>query len=109
MEIELGTEDALLPVPPAFWAPAAAAAVIGLAVGVWHTGRMTNGPPMPAGSADAFFLVLKTFGVAAFLLVALRRTRRLGLLLLMGAAVAFFGFVGGMFAYWLVPAFRTAG
>ena len=107
MDIELGTEDALLPVPPAFWAPAVAAAVIGLAVGVWHTGRMTNGPPMPAGSADAFFLAFKIYLGAAFLLAAPRRTRRLGLLLFMGLFVAFFGFVGGMYVYWLVPGART--
>jgi hypothetical protein len=109
MDIDLGTEDALLPVPRGFWAPAAAAAVIGVAVGVWHTGRMTNGPPMPAGSADAFFVVFKMYLVAGFLLAIPRRTRRLGLLLYMGFFIAFFGFVGGMYAYWLLPGVRTTG
>jgi hypothetical protein len=105
MEIELGTREALLPVPRAFWPWAAAAAVVGIGLGVWFAGRLDRGRP------EAFLVALeRTFTVyvlAAFVLVGLRRTRRLGLLLFMGVFIFFMGLVGGLGAYWGIAGWRT--
>jgi hypothetical protein len=101
MEMELTTRDALLPVPRPFWPWAVSAAVIGIVLGMWLSGRLDRGRP------EAFIVTLeRTFTIyvlGAFVLVRFRRTRRLGLLLFIGVFIFFMGLVGGMAVHWGTP------
>jgi len=106
MEIDLNPDVALMPIPRAFWRWAAPAAVVGVALGVWLAGRLDRGP-RPETVLVTLERIFGLYGLGAFVLVALPRTRRLGLLLFMGLFIFFFGFVGGFGIYWTFPALRA--
>ena len=106
MGIDLTTKDAVMPIPRTFWGWAALAAAVGIALGVWLAGRLDRGP-RPEAVLVALERILGVYVLGAYVLVAIRRTRSLGLLLSMGLFIFVFGLLGGIGTYWTFPALRA--